>query len=186
MSRATPRRPTPKRFLTVRTVTPIAADRLAAGAAIARSSHWWAHDDWDRYLAYLQSGGIGQQYRRIYLPWEEFKWLYRFGTQNSSQPIHVSVDHQNNLFTNTPGFAGTISPGVQFGATSAFQPDRGRGPQWRPDVPGGRPGIRGLLRHRKACRRRDRYRRHGAVIRGSIAQAEPSRGRDWSEPVNGS
>lgn len=68
-----------------------------AGSAIARFGHWWAHDLDDPYLAYLTSEGVAGQYRLIYLPWETFKWLYRFGTQTDSKPIHVSVDHQNNL-----------------------------------------------------------------------------------------
>lgn len=68
-----------------------------ATGVITRFSHWWAHDECDPYLAYLSSGGVAGQYRLIYLPWEQFKWQYRFGTQNATQPIHVSVDHSNNL-----------------------------------------------------------------------------------------
>lgn len=73
------------------------ATDVDAGAAISRFSHWWAHDDDDPYLAYLQSVGVAEQYRLVYTPWEYFKWLYRFGTQNNSKPVHVSVDHQNKL-----------------------------------------------------------------------------------------
>jgi len=68
-----------------------------AAAVISRFGHWWAHDCEDPYLAYLQSGGVGGQYPLIYLPWNDFKWLYRRGTQTASTPAYVSVDHQNNL-----------------------------------------------------------------------------------------
>lgn len=68
-----------------------------ATGVITRFNHWWAHDECDPYTAYLQASGVAAQYRLIYLPWEEFKWLYRFGTQNNGIPMYVSVDHQNNL-----------------------------------------------------------------------------------------
>lgn len=68
-----------------------------AGTSITRFGHWWAHDEYDPYLAYLQSSGVGSQYRLIYLPWDTFKQIYRFGTQTASQPVHVSVDHHNNI-----------------------------------------------------------------------------------------
>jgi hypothetical protein len=68
-----------------------------AGAAISRFGHWWAHDEKAPPLAYLQSGGVAGQYRLVWMPWDEFRWIYRFGTQNASTPIYVSVDHQNNL-----------------------------------------------------------------------------------------
>ena len=73
------------------------ATDVDAATTIARFGHWWAHDIYDPYLSYLQSGGVSQQYRLIWLPWEQFRWLYRVGTQNNGQPIHVSVDHKNNL-----------------------------------------------------------------------------------------
>ena len=88
------------------TVNTVASDGIYASGdctdtdtsvAIASFSHWWAHDELDPFKCYLSSGGVGGEYRLNYLPWEDFKWLYRMGTQNNSQPIHVSVDHANNL-----------------------------------------------------------------------------------------
>lgn len=78
---------------------PTDATDVDAAAPIARFSHWWTHDTMDPYTAYLQSAGVAGQYRLVTVSWEQFKWLYRFGSQSSSpsQPIHVAVDHQNNL-----------------------------------------------------------------------------------------
>ena len=66
-------------------------------AAITRFSRWWADDEEDAFKCYLQSSGVGTEYRLIFLPWENFKYLYKIGTQNNSQPAHVSVDHNNNI-----------------------------------------------------------------------------------------
>lgn len=73
------------------------ATDVDATGAITRFSHWWAHDEADQYQCYLTASGVSAQYRLIYLPWEQFKFLYRFSTQTASTPINVSVDHQNNL-----------------------------------------------------------------------------------------
>lgn len=66
-------------------------------AAISRFSHWWMHDEEDPWLCYLTSGGVGGEYHLTYLPWDQFRWLYRRGTQNDSQPIHISVDHADQI-----------------------------------------------------------------------------------------
>lgn len=67
------------------------------GAAISRFSRWWVDDRMDPWKCYLQSGGVGGEYRLCYLPWPHFKYLYRIGTQNSAQPIHITVDDSMNL-----------------------------------------------------------------------------------------
>lgn len=76
---------------------PTAATDVDAGAAISRFARWLVDDPEDPPLAYLQSAGVAQQFRLNWLPWEHWKWLYRFGTQNATQPIHVAVDPQNKL-----------------------------------------------------------------------------------------
>lgn len=68
-----------------------------ATGPITRFARWWWEDAEDPPLAYLQSAGVAQQYRLIALPWEHWKWLYRFGAQTNQPPIHVSVDPQNRL-----------------------------------------------------------------------------------------
>ena len=65
-----------------------------AGAAITRFGRWLVQDRCDPYLCYLQSGGIGGQYRLIYQPWADFRHLYKFGNQTTLNgvPQFISVD----------------------------------------------------------------------------------------------
>ena len=69
----------------------------ATVAAITRFSRWWADDYEDPFKCYLSSGGVGGEYRLIFMPWERFKYLYKIGTQNNGQPINVSVDNDMNI-----------------------------------------------------------------------------------------
>lgn len=73
------------------------ATDVDATGAISRFAYWWAHDLDDPIRCYLQSGGVSGEYRLVWLPWEQWKYLYGFGSQTNQRPIHVSVDHQNNL-----------------------------------------------------------------------------------------
>ena len=66
-------------------------------SAITRLGRWWADDEDDPPKIYLTSSGVGTQAYLCYLPWDQFKALYRIGTQNSGTPAHISVDPQNNL-----------------------------------------------------------------------------------------
>src|SRR3990167_2151204 len=66
-------------------------------AAITRFSHWRISDDRDPPKIYLTSSGVGTEGWLIYLDWDEFKWLYRKGTQNNGYPAHVTIDPQNNI-----------------------------------------------------------------------------------------
>lgn len=59
-------------------------------AAISRFARWYkGRYDWK---CYLQSSGVAGEYFLTWLDWEEFKKKYRFGTQTSGRPIHVSMD----------------------------------------------------------------------------------------------
>jgi hypothetical protein len=73
------------------------ATDVDAAAAITRFSHWLAQDPRDPYLCYLQSSGVGAQYRLSWVPWPDFKQLYRVGSQTNGAPAHVSADPQRNL-----------------------------------------------------------------------------------------
>lgn len=64
-----------------------------AGTAIARFSHWYR----DSIKSYKQSDGVGNEAPLIWLEWERFRRLYRYGTQTNRQPVHVSQDPQGNL-----------------------------------------------------------------------------------------
>jgi hypothetical protein len=70
---------------------------VSAAGFISRFGRWWADDSEDPFKCYLNSGGVSGEYRLRFLPWESFKYLYKIGTQNNGQPIHVSVDHADNI-----------------------------------------------------------------------------------------
>lgn len=98
------------------------------GLAIARFKRWWVNDACDPFQAYLQSGGVAGQFRLIYMPWTNFKWIYRHGTQTSNRPVHVTVDHQNNLVLGPKPNAvyvvtGDFQRGVQVLAADADEPE---------------------------------------------------------------
>lgn len=57
-------------------------------AAISRFSRWHK----DSFKAYLTSAGVGAEYALRWLPWEQFRGIYRYGTQTNSVPCHVSED----------------------------------------------------------------------------------------------
>lgn len=68
-------------------------------ATISRFSHWWPFDD-NGHLnvkSYLSSGGVGTEGYLIYLPWSNFRSIYKIGTQNNSVPAHFTIDPQNKL-----------------------------------------------------------------------------------------
>ena len=66
-------------------------------AVITRLSHWRLNDRRDPPKIYLTSAGVGTQNWMIWVPWEDFKSVYRIGTQNSGYPVHITVDPQNNV-----------------------------------------------------------------------------------------
>lgn len=58
--------------------------------AIARFARWYkSRYDWK---CYLSSGGVAGEYFLQWLNWEDFKFLYRKGTQTNGQPVYVSMD----------------------------------------------------------------------------------------------
>lgn len=57
-------------------------------AAISRFSRWYKKC----FKCYLSSTGVGGEYPLVWMDWERFRRLYRYGTQNNGQPAHVSVD----------------------------------------------------------------------------------------------
>jgi hypothetical protein len=67
--------------------------------AISRFSHWIPFDDQGaaNIKRYLASGGVGGEAWFVNIPWSYFVSIYRRGTQNPGQPIHITIDPQNNL-----------------------------------------------------------------------------------------
>ena len=68
-----------------------------ASDAIARFKRWRIMDRNDPPKIYLTSAGVGTQTWLTYLDWDDFKAIYRIGTQNSGYPAHIAIDPQKNL-----------------------------------------------------------------------------------------
>ena len=68
-------------------------------ATITRFAAWLPNDTDGTpvFKRYLTSGGVGNQSFLIFLPWGEFRYLYKTGSQTNQQPIHFTIDPQNNL-----------------------------------------------------------------------------------------
>lgn len=64
---------------------------------IARFRKWLINDDCDPPKIYLQSAGVGGEGYLSYLHWDDFKSIYRLGTQNNSFPHHISVNPLNEI-----------------------------------------------------------------------------------------
>lgn len=69
------------------------------GAAISRFARWlpWDTDGSPAFKSYLVSAGVGSQILLFYMTWGDFRYLYKTGTQTNGQPIHFTIDPQNNL-----------------------------------------------------------------------------------------
>lgn len=59
-----------------------------SGMAIARFARWYQRS----FKAYLSADGVGSEYPLIWLEWNRFRRIYRYGTQTDGQPTHVSMD----------------------------------------------------------------------------------------------
>lgn len=68
-----------------------------SSAVIDRFSHWFLNDFRDPPKIFLTSSGVGTQNWMIWTPWENFKTIYRIGTQNSGYPVHITIDPQNRI-----------------------------------------------------------------------------------------
>ena len=56
--------------------------------AIARFARWYQ----DCFKAYLSTDGVGTEYPLVWLDWETFRRIYRYGTQTDGKPVYVSMD----------------------------------------------------------------------------------------------
>ena len=62
-------------------------------AAISRFKRWLISDDtgYPTFSIYATASGVAAQQWLIYLPWGKFRSIYRFGTQTSGSPVHISI-----------------------------------------------------------------------------------------------
>ena len=85
-----------------------------SAAAITRFSKW--HTGRDQFKCYLSSGGVSGEYFLQWMNWEDFRYLYRRGTQTNGQPIHVSVDNNMNIVLGPkPSVVYVVSGGYTIG-----------------------------------------------------------------------
>lgn len=66
-------------------------------ASIATFRNWMIKDYDDPPKIYLQSAGEATATWLTYINWNDFKYLYRMGVQNSTYPCHITVNPQNQL-----------------------------------------------------------------------------------------
>ena len=81
-------------------------------AAISRFSKWHK----DSFKCYLTSAGVGAEYPLTWIPWEQFRGIYRYGTQTNAPPCHVSEDPtQKFVLGPIPDATYTVSGDYQIG-----------------------------------------------------------------------
>lgn len=75
-----------------------ATDEITA-SAITRFRRWRVDDIDDRAKCYLQSGGQAGEYWLNYLPWNDFKHIYKIGAQATvqGQPQHITISPRNQI-----------------------------------------------------------------------------------------
>ncbi len=70
---------------------------ITTSSAITRFQEWAIRDRDNPPKCYLQSAGVGTEYWLTYVPWPQFRIVYKKGTQNSAAPQWISTDPQNNI-----------------------------------------------------------------------------------------
>lgn len=65
----------------------------ATSSAITRFSHFLP----DGFKIYLTSSGVGTQGWLTYINWDDFKQIFKIGSQNPSYPTFVAFDPDNNI-----------------------------------------------------------------------------------------
>lgn len=67
------------------------------GSAIARFKRWWLNDENEPPLIYLLTAGVSSQVPMTWLDFDQFKWLFRRGTQITGAPIYISIDDADQI-----------------------------------------------------------------------------------------
>ena len=62
-------------------------------AAITRFRRWYPHD----FKIYLTSAGSGTEHWLLYQQWDDFRSVYKVGTQNEGYPAWVAINPTNRI-----------------------------------------------------------------------------------------
>lgn len=67
---------------------------ITPNATITRFKNWITHDSEGacNIKRYLTSGGVSGESWMSFVPWDYFRGIYKIGTQNNGQIIHVTID----------------------------------------------------------------------------------------------
>lgn len=68
-------------------------------AVISRFNRWSIENPRDFAKCYLTSGGQGSEYWLNFIPWNDFKSIYKIGSGASvtGAPAHITIDPNNNI-----------------------------------------------------------------------------------------
>ncbi len=64
---------------------------------ITRFSEWLVTDPTNPSTTFLTSGGVNGKFYMGYLPWAQFRTIYRLTPVQTGAPIHVTIDPQDNI-----------------------------------------------------------------------------------------
>lgn len=70
---------------------------LIGGSQITRFKRWLLNDPKDPPMVYLLSAGVSTQFPLTWLDFDQFKWLFRRGTQSPASPVYISVDDADQI-----------------------------------------------------------------------------------------
>ena len=93
-------------------------------AVISRFARWYPHD----FKIYLTSAGSGTEHWLLYQQWDDFRSVYRVGTQNNGYPAWVGIDPTNRIMLGpvpdaTYTLSGEYQKSAQILAADATEPE---------------------------------------------------------------
>lgn len=86
------------------------ATDVPTSTAISRFKAWAITDHRNPPLCYLTASGSNASYWLTYIPWEEFRTVYKIGNQTDAAPAHITIDPSHNIVLGPqPGDSYTIT-----------------------------------------------------------------------------
>ena len=70
---------------------------VTSAVAIDRFSRFVLNDRQNPPRIYNTASGVGNETWMIWMEWDEFRHIYKIGTQNDGAPVHITVDPQDNI-----------------------------------------------------------------------------------------